>query len=185
MDVADARDNLMLAKISQSHFANGARAEDKNYNIGDKVMLSTLNRRRDYKNKKEKRAAKFMPRYDGPYEVIDVNKGASTVTLDIPNAPNLFPTFHTSHLKMWTPNDDEKYPSRTLEKPGPINVDGVEEFLVDRIIDHKKHGRGCRYLVHFKGYGHEDDRWVSGREMDNNEALETYWGKFPAESPLH
>ena len=66
-----------------------------------------------------------MPRYDGPYEIIDLNKEASTVTLDIPNAPNLFPTFHTSHLKSWTLNDDEKYLSRSLEKPGPINVEGV------------------------------------------------------------
>ena len=126
-----------------------------------------------------------MPRYDGPYEIIDLNKEASTVTLDILNAPNLFPTFHTSHLKSWTPNDDKKYPSRTLEKPGLINVEGIEEFLVDSIVDHKKHGRGYRYLVHFKGYGPEDDRWISGREMDNNEALETYWARFPSESPLH
>jgi hypothetical protein len=74
-------------------------------------MLSTLHRRKDYKNKNQHRAAKFMPRFDGPYQVIDVHNDASTVTLDMPNAPNLFPTFHTSNIKPWQPNDDDKYPS--------------------------------------------------------------------------
>src|ERR1700761_4609661 len=48
-DVADARDNLMLAKITQSHHANERQAGDIVYKPGDQVMLSTLNRRRDYK----------------------------------------------------------------------------------------------------------------------------------------
>jgi hypothetical protein len=174
-DVADARDNLFLAKISQSHFSNPKRADHPSYNIGDKVMLSTLHRRKDYKNKNQHRAAKFMPRFDGPYQVIDAHHDASTVTLDMPNAPNLFPTFHTSNIKPWQPNDDNKYPSRSLEQPGPINVNGAEEFLVDSIIDHKKVGRGFRYLVHFVGYGPENDRWLAGRELENNEALDIYW----------
>lgn len=183
IDVADARDNLILSKISQSHYANSSRKNDFTYNIGDRIMLSTLNRRRDYKLKGHKRAAKFMPRFDGPYVVIDTHLEASTVTLDMPNAPNLFPTFHTSHVKPWNSNDDAKFPSRNLENPGPIDVDGVEEFIVDSIIDHKKIGRGYQYLIHFKGFGHEDDRWIAGREMENNEALDIYWRKNPEDFP--
>ena len=182
-DTADARDNLMLAKISQSHFANPKRAENPSYKIGDKVMLSTLNRRKDYKNKNQKRAAKFMPRYDGPYQIVDIHLDASTLTLDMPNAPNLFPTFHFSNVKPWLPNDDDKYPSRTLLEPGPIEVNGQEEFLVDSIIDHRKVGRGYRYLVHFVGYGPENDRWIAGRELENNEALDIYWNNNPHHFP--
>jgi hypothetical protein len=33
-DVADARDNLLLAKFSQSHYANSSRAPDPQYSIG-------------------------------------------------------------------------------------------------------------------------------------------------------
>ena len=179
IDVADARDNLMLAKISQSHFANSNRRPDFPFQIGQKVMLNTLNRRRDYKTKSQNRVAKFMPRYDGPYIITDTHLEASTVTLDMPNAPNLFPIFHTSHIKPWNHNDDNKYPSRTLETPGPIDVNGVEEFLVDSIIDHRKIGRGFRYLVHFTGCGPEDDRWIAGHELENNEALDVYWKKYP------
>ena len=182
-DVADARDNLLLAKISQSHFANTSRANTPEYKIGDKVMLSTLNRRREYKSKHQRRCAKFMPRFDGPYVIVDVHLDASTVTLDMPMSPNLFPTFHTSNIKPWLANDDIRFPSRTLEEPGPINVNGQDEFLVDSIIDHKKIGRGFRYLVHFSGYGHENNRWIAGRELDDNEALETYWQANPDSFP--
>jgi hypothetical protein len=169
----------MFAKISQSHFANPKTSEPHLYKVGQKVMLSTLHRRNEYKSKGQHRAAKFMPRYDGPYQIIDVHLDASTITLDMPNAPNLFPTFHTSNVKPWFSNDDTKYPSRTLEQPGPIDVNGNEEFLVESIIDHKKIGRGYRYLVHFVGYGSENDCWITGKELDQNEALEIYWKNNP------
>ncbi|KAF8804576.1 hypothetical protein BYT27DRAFT_7009359, partial [Phlegmacium glaucopus] len=78
---------------------------------------------------------KFMPRFDGPYLVTDVNNNTSTVTLDIPQTPNLFPTFHTSHIKPFTPNDNLKFPNCTLHKPGPLDIAGVEEHYVEKIID--------------------------------------------------
>ena len=97
----------------------------------------------------------------------------------MPNAPNLFPTFHVSNVKPYLSNDNDKYPTRTLEQPGPIDVNGAEEFEVNSIIDYRKIGRGFRYLVRFSGYGPEGDRWIAGRELDQNEALEVYWKKNP------
>ena len=174
-NVASARDNLMLAKITQSYYSNSSRGDSVKYKIGDKVMLSTLNRRREYKSQGELRVAKFMPRYDGPYLVVEVHEAASTVTLDIPNAPNIFPTFHTSHIKPFKENDNSKWPSRTLERPGPVSPENPSDYLVDRIIDHKKIGKsGAKYLVRWVGYGPEDDQWISGRELDDNEALDKY-----------
>ena len=41
-DVADAKDNLMVAKISQSYHANKNHRDDPEYEIGNSVMLSTL-----------------------------------------------------------------------------------------------------------------------------------------------
>jgi hypothetical protein len=71
-NVADAKDNLMLAKISQAYFANEKRSREIEYKIGDKVMLSAANRRCEFKEKVgDGRVAKFMPRYDGPWEIIE------------------------------------------------------------------------------------------------------------------
>ena len=175
-NIADTRDNLLLAKITQSFHSNSSRGSTVSYKVGDKVMLSTLNRRQDYKSNDGRHVAKFMPRYDGPYLVVDTHEDASTITLDIPNAPNIFPTFHTSHIKPFKENDDNKYPSRSLERPGPLlMVDDAPEYQVDKILDHKKIGKSnIKYLVCWTGYGPEDDEWISARELDDNIALDEY-----------
>ena len=55
--------NLMLAKITQSFHSNPSHGDPVTYNIGDKVMLSTLNRRKEYKSQDQLHITKFMPRY--------------------------------------------------------------------------------------------------------------------------
>ena len=108
LDVATTRDNLILAKISQSYFSNPKHIDTPEYKIGDKIMLSMLNHRKKYKNKLQQQAAKFFPRLNGLYQIVDIYPDASTVTLDMPNAPNLFPTFHPSNIKPWFANDNHK-----------------------------------------------------------------------------
>src|ERR1700729_4262735 len=113
-DTNEAKDNLLQAKVFQAHFANDHRGADELYAVGDKVMLSTLHRRQEYKKKGEHRVAKFFPRYDGPYVVIDSHATTSSYTLKLPNLPNIFPTFHASELKRFFPNDSTLFPSREL-----------------------------------------------------------------------
>ena len=120
-----------------------------------------------------------MPRFDGPYLVTDVNREASTVTLDIPHTPNLFPTFHTSHIKAFKENNDNKFPSRTIEKPGPIQVEGVPKHEVERIVDCKPVGADFKYLVRWRGYGPEDNEWISGRDLEDNEAMDKWLEEHP------
>ena len=116
-----------------------------------------------------------MPPLNSPYLVMDTFPKASTVTLDIPNTPNLFPTFHTSHVKPFKKNDSTKYPSRSLAKPGPIVVDGTPEHFIQKIINKKKISHNnVKYLVWWVGYSPEDDQWISVHDLDNNEALDLY-----------
>jgi hypothetical protein len=50
-----------------------------------------------------------------------------------------------------------------LERPGPVLVDGVEEHLVDKVLNrrNRRYGRGSRleYLVSFVG-APDDTRWL-------------------------
>jgi hypothetical protein len=61
LDVEEAKDNLLQAKIFQAHYANQHRGKEPNYNIGNHVMLSMLHCRNEYKKKGEKCVAKFFP----------------------------------------------------------------------------------------------------------------------------
>jgi hypothetical protein len=109
-------------------------------------------------------------RFDGPYSVTDVHPAASTVTLDLPYS-NIFPTFHISLVKPFLPNDDVEYPHRA--------IDEQQEFFVESIIDHRARGRGHQYLVKFQGYPDCYDRWLSGKELEGDSALDAYLASLP------
>jgi Cu/Zn superoxide dismutase len=89
----------MAAKIHQAYHTNEHQAPEDVYEVGDLVMLSTENRRRNYKCKGKTRVAKFMPRNDGPYTITHTFPEQSEYTLKLPNNPNTFPGFHTHLLK--------------------------------------------------------------------------------------
>ncbi|GBE85800.1 hypothetical protein SCP_0803220 [Sparassis crispa] len=179
-DVLEAQDNLFLAKVNQVALANCSRGDEIIYNVGDRVLLSTFHRRRDYMQRGDHRVAKFMVRFDGPYSILHAYPESSVYTLDLPPSMHIFPTFHSSLLKPWKDNDASLFPSRQHSHPGPlITEDGVEEWEVKTIVDHRPRGRGFQYLVRFKGYGPEHDVWLPGREVNELATLDSYLLSHP------
>lgn len=69
LDLLTAKDNLIAAKTAQAFTANGAVNQWPVFEVGEQVMLSTQNRRREYKGVNGDRVAKLMPRFDGPYKI--------------------------------------------------------------------------------------------------------------------
>lgn len=172
---AESKDNLLQAKVQQAHAASSHRSREVIYAAGDKVMLSTLHRRAQYKRKDKRRVAKFMPRWDGPYEVLAAHAETSNYTLEIPNSPNIFPMFHSSELKAHVANNAVLFPHREFKQPGPVfTADGLEEYAVESILDSRRRGRGVQYLVRWVGYGAEHDRWLPRRELEDCEALDVW-----------
>ena len=98
-------------------------------------------------------AAKFLPRWDSPYKVLEAHLKTSNYVLELPESINVHPTFHASELKTYHANDDFQFPSRRLTWPEAIiMVDSDEEYLVDHILDECPRGRGKQYSVRWLGY---------------------------------
>ena len=175
-DVWEAQDNMIKAKISQAQQANKHRNTDFPFEVGQRVRLSTLHRRREYKSKNEKRVVKFMPRFDGPYTITKIDKTHSTVTLDLPRSPDVFPVFHSSEVMPFIENDETLFPSRALHTPEPVNVNDNLEYFVEKILDEKKsRGRGgTKFLVRWVGQGPEYDLWIPQKELEDCEALDIW-----------
>ncbi|KAI0073923.1 hypothetical protein K474DRAFT_1567221, partial [Panus rudis PR-1116 ss-1] len=57
-DVLEAQDNLFLAKSNQAHQADKHRSAETVFNVGDRVLLSTFHRRREYLQRGQSRVAK-------------------------------------------------------------------------------------------------------------------------------
>jgi hypothetical protein len=140
LDVKEAQDNILWAKLLQSLTANEHCADDFLFEKGKRVVLSTLHRRHKYKSRDKKHVAKFMPHYDRPYIITDTAPNISTITIDLPNNPQMFPTFHTSQVLSFVENNPSLFPSHKLSKPPPIIINSQQEFFIDHILDEQKPG---------------------------------------------
>ena len=174
LTVSEAQDNLISTKVSQAFHANKSRTAAFPFKVGDKVVLSTLHRRREIRANDPNRVAKFMPRFDGPFVIKNTDERHSTVTLDLPNLPNLFPVFHTSEVKPFFENDDTLFPSRALVPPDPVTLNGQQEFFIDKIVDERKRGKKTLYKVRWQGEGPEGDLWLPADELSECEALDLW-----------
>jgi len=175
MDVLEAQDNLLHAKILQAVKANKHCSMIFPFSIGSCVHLTTLHRCNEYKVKGEKWVAKFMPCYNGPYKIVDTNEKHSTVTIELPNALNIFPTFHTSEVLPFIKNDNSLFPLCKFEEPPPIlTPEGEEEFYINKILD--QHCQGCshQYLIHWYSYGQDHDQWLPASELQECTALDEW-----------
>ena len=117
LDIQEAQDNLTAAKIRQAYHANEHRAPEDVYEVGDLVMLSTENRRCNYKRQGKTQVAKFMPQNDGPYTITHAFLEQSEYTLKLPNNPNTFPGFHAHLLNQYIPNDPLLFPDQEPAHP--------------------------------------------------------------------
>ena len=99
--------------------------------------------------------------------------------LDLPNSPNIFPTFHTSNLLPNIENDVTLFLNREFGKPPPIIMmeDSSEEYFIQDIIDEQQCEYGYQYLVHWVSYGPEEDCWLSGIELKDTKALDIWLAK--------
>ena len=179
--VFEAQDNLITSKISQAFQANKSRSLTFPFHIGDRVVLSTLHRRHEIKAGDHNRVAKFMPRFDSPFTIKSTDERHSTVTLDLPNLPHIFPVFqvHTSEVRPFAENDNDLFPSRALIPREPITIDGQQEFFIDKIVDKRKRRNKILYRVHWQGEGPEGDKWLPAEELADCKALD-FWASHKA-----
>ena len=173
-DIQAAKDNLLLAKVTQAAQKNKHRSPERHYAVGDKVMLSTFHRRREYVQKGQNRVAKFMPRFDGPYTITRAFPIRSVYTIDMPNCPDLYSSFHTSLLKPFNANDPLLFPLWIQSQPKTVVTNNGEEWFIDRIVDERKRGRGYQYLVRWVGEGPEKELWLPRSELEDCEALDVW-----------
>jgi hypothetical protein len=170
----EAQDSLLTAKVSQARSANMHQDLSFPFKLGDRVVLSTRHWRCEYQSLDEHRAAKFMLCFDGPYHITSIDDAHSTVTLDLPEQPNIFPVFHSSEVRPFVENDATRFPEQALTPPAPVAINGHEEFFINKIINQRRRGQGYQYLVRWHREGPEGDKWIAAKELEDCEALDTW-----------
>ena len=152
----------------------GRRVKGPDFKRGSKVWL-------DLRNIQTKRPMKKLDhRRTGPFEVIEeVSSHARRLQLP-PRLRFVHPVFHISLLE---PYEANPFPGRTQEPPPPVDIDGVEEYEVEDIVDsrfdlRRRPGHELVYTVKWKG--HSD---VTHEPEDNLEhaqkAVRAYHTNYP------
>ncbi|GAA5879222.1 hypothetical protein JCM16303_003124 [Sporobolomyces ruberrimus] len=173
--LAEAQDRLRMAKVAQSIQIDAKRRKDEIYEVGDKVLLTSRDRRARYKsNVADPRAAKLFPRYNGPYEIIESFPHQSQYRLRLDPSDKSHNMFHSSKLKRYIENDPSSFPDREPPRPQPVIVGGEEEYVVEKILDEKKTGRLSKYLVKWLGYPDSASTWETRESLEETEALDNW-----------
>ena len=174
MMVYEAQDNLLSAKVSQAFHTNKSWTLNFPFKVGKHVVLLTLHRHWKFRAGDPNCVAKFMPWFDGPFVIKAINERHSTVTLDLPNLPNIFPVFHTSEVHPFAENNDSMFPSQALKPPDPVTVNGQQEFFIDKIVNKWMHGKKKLYQVRWQGEGPKGDLWLPVDELMDCEVLDLW-----------
>jgi len=114
---------------------------------GEQVWLDGRNLKIGYQSRK------LAPKREGPFMITEV-LGPVTYCLQLPNQWQIHDIFHASLLSPY--RETETHGPNFMKPPSDL-IEGEEEYEVEAITNHKKWGRGYRYLIKWKGYPLSDN----------------------------
>jgi len=91
---------------------------------------------------KERLVKKLIERYMRPY-VIEKVVSKNMVKLKLPASMRIYPVVNVSRIMRYK----ELVKRKRVEKPKPVEVDGVEEWEVEKILNKRKVRGVIKYLV--------------------------------------
>jgi len=151
--IEETRSALKQAADDMARYYDADHREAEPFKVGDKVWLDGRNIRTQRPSKK------LDDRWFGPFPVQKViSRNAYRLKLDR-NFRRVYPVFHVSLLRRWTPDLIAERPKPTRPPP-ELMSDGQLEYEVEAILDSRTRYRKLQYLVKWKGYGPEENSWL-------------------------
>jgi len=157
----EAEAALRKTQEEMKRYVDRGRKETEVWKKGDRVLLST----KDLVFK-ERPTKKLTERYVGPY-VIEEVVSSNAVKLRLPSSMRIHPVVNVS----WIVRYKEQVKGQKKEEGKPVEVEGVEKWEVEKILNKKKTRGVAKYLVRWKGFTAEGDTWEREENLKNTEEL--------------
>ena len=160
-----------------AHFYNTHCKEASLYEVRDKVWLNGQNITTTHPMKK------LDHKLFGPY-IVDKVILRNAYRLKLP------PSFGWTHLVflitlLWPYSTDAITKQVQHNPPPPIVCDGVKEYEVESILDSWIFWGKLEYLICWKGYGIEEDKWRPLEDVKGVRRLITKFHRRNPEAPQH
>ena len=159
--------NQTLATEAINKVARSDQMPPSQFQIGDQVWLEATNLKFPHQT------VKLLPKRHGPFRITDkISPVAYRLTL--PPTWNIHNVFHASLLR---PYHETSAHGPNYARPSPDLIDGEEEFEVERIERHHRHGhnRALQYLIKWKGYPSSDNTWEPQGNVRAPDIIREYW----------
>ena len=131
---------LRKTQEEMKRYVDRGRREAEVWKKGDRVLLST----KDLVFK-ERPSKKLTERYMGPYAIEEV-VSSNVVKLRLPSSMRIHPVVNVS----WIVRYKEQVKGQKKEEGKPVEVEGVEEWEIEKILNKKKIRGVVKYLIWWK-----------------------------------
>jgi len=152
---------LRKTQDEMKRYADRGRKETEAWKKGNRILLST----KDLVFK-ERPTKKLMERYMGPYVVEEVVL-SNAVKLRLPSSMRIHSVVNVSQIVRYK----EQVKGQKKEEGKLVEVEGVEEWEVEKILNKKKIRGVVKYLIWWKGFIVEGDTWERRENLKNAEEL--------------
>jgi len=126
---------------------------------------------------KERPTKKLTERYVGPYAIEEV-VSSNVVKLQLPSLMRIHLVVNVSRIVRYM----EQVEGQKKEEGKPVEVEGVEEWEVEKILNKRKIREVEKYLVWWKRFTAEGDTWERIENLKNaEEAIKEFEGKMSVE----
>jgi len=115
---------------------------------------------------KERPTKKLTERYVGPYAIEEI-VSSNAVKLWLPSSVRIHPVVNVSQIVCYK----EQVKEQKKEEGKPVEVEGVEEWEVEKVLNKKKIRGAEKYLIWWKGFMAEGDTWERRENLKNAEEL--------------
>jgi hypothetical protein len=178
-NLVEAHDAIIESRVRQTHHANRRRSENDTFTIGDLVYVSTSDL-----SLPKGRASKLLPKYIGPFKVLDARPEVSSYEIDLPTqlrSRNLHSRFHQSKLRAHSANDDALFPHRETYPYYDYGTPDNQEWLVDEILAHSWAKNELSFQIR---WNLGDTTWETYETCKELQALDAYLELMGVGDPL-
>lgn len=153
-NLLQAHDAILESRVLQTYYANKHRhpehhqrkADERDrLEVGGLAYLSTKNL-----SLPKGRACKLLPKFLGPYKIVNASPQTSTYTLELLDElkkRGIHPKFHASLLRRHQQNDKSLFPHREPNIFYDFGMPDEAEWLVDEILAHQWEGNEMKFHV--------------------------------------